>query len=70
MAAGKYNLNLTDNNSTALNPNVKVAYAEYQWDKPSFDTGLKKFEEIVSNLLRNATVLISTVLISIHSVLV
>ena len=60
-----YPLDITDNNSTALDPNVKVAYAEHQWDKLSCDTGLKKFEEIVSYLLRNATVLMS-----IHSVLV
>ena len=60
-----YPLDITDNNGTALDPNVKVAYAEHQWDKLSCDTGLKKFKEIVSYLLRNATVLMS-----IHSLLV
>ncbi|KIK36504.1 hypothetical protein CY34DRAFT_94238, partial [Suillus luteus UH-Slu-Lm8-n1] len=31
-----------------LDPNVKLAYAEHQWDKESFDIGLKSFEQIVS----------------------
>ncbi|KAG2746077.1 hypothetical protein P692DRAFT_20741060, partial [Suillus brevipes Sb2] len=30
----------------ALDPNVKLAYAEHQWDKESFDIGLKSFEQI------------------------
>ena len=55
----------TNNNGAALDPNVQVVYAEHMWDKPSFDAGLKKFEEIVSNLWCNAPVLIP-----IHSVLV
>jgi hypothetical protein len=53
-----YPSDTTDNDGAALDPNVKVAYAEHQWDKPSFDAGLKKFEEIVSNLWCNAPVLI------------
>jgi len=61
---GKYNFDLyasdiTDNNGAALDPNIKVAYTEHQWDKPSFDAGLKKFEEIVSNRWCSAPVLIS-----------
>ncbi|KAG2035645.1 hypothetical protein BDR03DRAFT_1012331 [Suillus americanus] len=31
---------------SALDPNVKLAYAEHQWDKESFNIGLKSFEQI------------------------
>lgn len=31
----------------ALDPNVKVAYSEHQWDTESFKIGLKDLEQVV-----------------------
>lgn len=37
--------------SVALDPNVKVAYAQQKWDKNSFGIGLKSLEQVVSMLI-------------------
>jgi len=33
-------------NFKALDPNVKIAYAEHEWDKKSFDVGLEKLAQV------------------------
>jgi hypothetical protein len=37
--------------SVALDPNVKVAYAQQRWDKNSFDIGLESLKQVVSTLI-------------------
>jgi hypothetical protein len=44
---------ITDNvalNFKALDPNVKIAYAEHEWDSESFEIGLEKLRQVVSNV--------------------
>ncbi|KAF8808398.1 hypothetical protein BYT27DRAFT_7096914, partial [Phlegmacium glaucopus] len=36
--------------SIVLNPNVKIAYTEHEWDKESFDISFEKFGQVVSNV--------------------